>query len=386
MTKGIIIKNATLYLESKTIENGYLFIEDGKIIKISDVPFEMEGEVDVIDGAGLRVLPGFIDAHIHGAKGADTMDATSEALETMARVLPEEGTTSFLATTITQSHEQIERALENIASYTSKSGEATLLGAHLEGPFIHKDKKGAQPGQYIVPGNLALFEKWQQLAAGKIKTVTLAPECDEDGLIPYLYEAGVNVSAGHTTVNFADMKKAVSDGVRQVTHLANAMTGIHHRDVGAVGAAFLLEELAVEVIADEIHLSPEMLDISYRQIGSDRIILITDAMRAKSLAEGMYELGGQAVEVKDGRATLASGSLAGSIVTMIDNVRNMLRIPGVTLQDIVKMTAVNPAKQLKIYDKKGSIATGKDADLLVIDENIEIKYTICQGKVAYEER
>jgi len=385
MKKQILIQGATIYSEQEVFDCGDLLIENGIITAFGKTPIKVEEDVEIIDGTRLSVLPGFIDGHIHGAKGADTMDATKQALATIASVLPEEGTTSFLATTMTQSHDQIAQALENIASYKGQSGEATLLGAHLEGPFIHKAKKGAQPEQYIVPGNIALFEHWQQLAKGRIKTVTLAPECDEDGLIPYLYEAGVNVSAGHTTANYEDMKSAISKGVRQLTHLANAMSGIHHRDVGAVGAAFLLDALRVEVIADEVHLAPEMLAISFKQIGSNRLILITDAMRAKLFPNGTYDLGGQAVHVKETRATLADGTLAGSIVTMIDNVRNMMKVPGVTLTDVVKMTAMNPAKQLKIFDRKGSIQIGKDADLVVIDDDLNIKYTICQGMIAYKE-
>lgn len=383
--KKILIQAASLYTEQEVFDCGDLLIENGIITAFGKTPIKVEEDVEIIDGTRLSVLPGFIDGHIHGAKGADTMDATKQALATIASVLPEEGTTSFLATTMTQTHEQIAKALENIASYKGQDGEATLLGAHLEGPFIHKAKKGAQPEQYIVPGSIALFEHWQQLAKGKIKTVTLAPECDEDGLIPYLYEAGVNVSAGHTTANYEDMKSAISKGVRQLTHLANAMSGIHHRDVGAVGAAFLLDALRVEVIADEVHLAPEMLKISFKQIGSNRLILITDAMRAKLFPDGTYDLGGQGVHVKKNRATLADGTLAGSIVTMIDNVRNMMKIPGVTLTDVVKMTAVNPAKQLNVFDRKGSIQIGKDADLVIIDDDLNIKYTICQGMIAYKE-
>ncbi len=383
--KKILIQAASLYTEQEVFDCGDLLIENGIITAFGKTPIKVEEDVEIIDGTQLSVLPGFIDGHIHGAKGADTMDATKQALATIASVLPEEGTTSFLATTMTQTHEQIAKALENIASYKGQDGEATLLGAHLEGPFIHKAKKGAQPEQYIVPGSIALFEHWQQLAKGKIKTVTLAPECDEDGLIPYLYEAGVNVSAGHTTANYEDMKSAISKGVRQLTHLANAMSGIHHRDVGAVGAAFLLDALRVEVIADEVHLAPEMLAISFKQIGSNRLILITDAMRAKLFPDGTYDLGGQGVHVKKNRATLADGTLAGSIVTMIDSVRNMMKIPEVTLIDVVKMTAVNPAKQLNVFDRKGSIQIGKDADLVIIDDELNIKYTICQGMIAYKE-
>src|SRR5699024_3512528 len=163
---------------------------------------------------------------------------------------------------------------------------------HIEGPFIHPEKSGAHQTQYIIPTSRDLWKQWQYAAKGKIKTITIAPECDESNLISYLSDIGISVSLGHSTVNFQEVKPAVEEGVIHVTHLENEMTGIHHRDVGAVGAAFLLENLLVEIIADQVHLSLEMLEISYRQIGSSRMMLITDAMRAKGLQAGTYELGG----------------------------------------------------------------------------------------------
>lgn len=385
MTERILIENVHIFMEDKTIYNGYLLIEAGKIGNISEERIEVDVNVKRIDGSHLSVLPGFIDSHIHGAKGLDTMDATESALETIATYLPSEGTTSFVATTMTQSKAQIEKALINIGNYENKKHAATLLGAHLEGPFIHPEKSGAHQVQYIVPTSKALWNQWQQLAKGKIKTVTIAPECDEDNLIPYLSNKGMNVSLGHSTVGYAEVKSAVARGVKQMTHLANAMTGMHHRDVGAVGAAFLLDELAVELIADEVHLSLEMLEISYRQIGSNRMVLITDAMRAKGLKAGIYELGGQQVKVTNDRAELTDGTLAGSVQTMIGNVRTMLKLPHVTLRDIVKMTAENPAKQLNVFNEKGSITIGKDADLVLLNEKINIMYTICAGKIVYWE-
>ena len=271
----------------------------------------------VIDGSNLIAIPGFIDSHIHGAKGFDTMDATEQALDCIASSLPEEGTTSFLATTITQSQYNIEKALENISQYENKPGNAEILGVHLEGPFINKEKKGAQPEAYIIEPDVKLFKQWQRISNGLIKTITLAPECDQNNLISYLAKNRYNVSAGHSMATFEEIKESVLHGVRQLTHLCNAMTGIHHREVGALGAAFLLESLKSELIADEIHTSSEMLQIIYNNISSDRIILITDAMRAKSLKEGVYELGGQQVHVKDNRAILQDGTLAGSILRMM---------------------------------------------------------------------
>src|SRR5690625_4388347 len=294
----MIIQGATIYTENEKIEKGNMLIENGKIKTITTDAITQITEAKVIDGNGFNAIPGFIDGHIHGATGADTMDATVEALDTIARALPEEGTTSFLATTMTQSEANIDKALQNVANYRHQPNHAELVGIHLEGPFIHKNKKGAQHEEHIIDADVALFKKWQQLANGLIKVVTLAPERDKEGLVAYLSENNCIASAGHTNANFKEIENAVERGVCQLTHLCNAMNGIHHRDIGAVGAAIIIPELFVEVIADEIHLSPEMLQIVYQTIGSERILLITDAMRAKGLHDGTFELGGQRVDVK----------------------------------------------------------------------------------------
>lgn len=379
------IKNAKIYAEEKTF-NGSIVIKDGKIVELLEKEADIPEEAQVIDAKGLNVIPGFIDGHIHGAAGYDTMDATEEAIDQIANVLPEEGTTSFLPTTITQSPENIRKALENLADYKTKDGQAEVLGIHLEGPYIEKSKKGAQPEQYITKPNLEQFKEWQALSGNRIKTITMAPEQDEDGsFIRALFEDGINVSAGHTDAFFEDMKKAVKQGVRQLTHLCNAMNGIHHRDIGAVGSLFFLPELKGELIADGIHVNREMLQLIYNNTGSDRIILITDAMRAKGLQPGNYELGGQPVIVTEDRAQLESGSLAGSILKMDAGARLMLSLEGAKIEDIIKMASVNPAKQIGVYDRKGSITVGKDADLLLVDDALHIKKTFCRGFIAYEE-
>ncbi|HWL26600.1 MAG TPA: N-acetylglucosamine-6-phosphate deacetylase [Ureibacillus sp.] len=383
--KQILIQHATIYLEERVLEEASILLEQGIITGIweKEIP-EVSESTTVIDASNLHVIPGFIDAHIHGANGFDVMDATEEALEAISAFLPNEGVTSFLATTITQSPENIEKALMNAAAYRCKSHHAELLGVHLEGPFINKRKAGAQPEQYIEKPNLELFQRWQDIAKGKIKTITMAPELDQDGsFIRALVNDSVNVSAGHTDASFLEMKSAVSLGVRQLTHLCNAMNGIHHRDIGAVGAAFLISELQTEIIADGIHVSDDMLQIIYNNVGSDRIILITDAMRAKGLSPGNYDLGGQNVRVMDNRAVLEDGTLAGSIVNMRDAASRMLGLEGVTMRDIIKMTSTNVAKQLSIDDRKGIVAVGKDADLLLVDKNLNLHYTICRGQIAY---
>jgi N-acetylglucosamine-6-phosphate deacetylase len=380
----ILIKNATIYAEGEIIEKGSLLIKDGQIAGFfSQEPKELPEHLVVIDGTNAHLIPGFIDGHIHGANGADVMDATEESLEKIASFLPKEGTTSFLATTITQSPTNIEEALVNIAAFQNLPGHAEMIGVHLEGPFVEKKRAGAQPKQYILEPDLELFKKWQKLSGNSIKTITMAPEHDPDGsFIKELVAAGVNVSAGHTNTDFRGMKTAVTQGVRQVTHLCNAMSGIHHRDIGVVGAAFQLKELRGELIADGIHVSPEMMQLIFNNMQSERLILITDSMRAKGLAPGDYELGGQPVKVTEDRAVLADGTLAGSILKMNEGAQQMLKLEGVTISHIVEMASVNPARQIGVYERKGSLSIGKDADMLLVDDEMNIQYTICRGVIA----
>lgn len=385
----LYIKNATIYTEKDGVISGSILLVDGIIhsIHTEDMPaHELPKNTHIINAKSLNVIPGFIDGHIHGAAGADVMDGTTDALNIMAKALPKEGTTSFLATTITQAPENINKVLKNIAEYTTKPKHAEMLGVHLEGPFIEKEKAGAQPLKYIKKPNIKTFKKWQNISNNKIKTITLAPEHDKSReFMHYLSNSGVNISAGHTNINYEGMKEVVKYGVSQVTHLCNAMTGIHHRDIGVVGAAFYLSELRAELIADGIHVSKEMMQMIYDNVGSERLILITDAMRAKGLKPGTYDLGGQDVIVSEDRAKLPNGSLAGSILKMDEGARIMLQLRGVTLSHIIEMASINPAKQLNIFDKKGSILVNKDADLLIVDNDLRIKYTICRGAIAYKE-
>ncbi|WP_404454333.1 N-acetylglucosamine-6-phosphate deacetylase [Virgibacillus necropolis] len=385
----LIINNTRIYMENKIIEDGSIVIVNDKIQAIHHdkvTPADIPQHATVIDGTGKSLIPGFIDGHIHGANGADVMDATEAALDAISEVLPKEGTTSYLATTITQSKDSIESTLKNVANYPSKSGYAEVIGVHLEGPFIEKSKAGAQPLEHILKPDIDLYRQWQKAANNMIKTITMAPEHDPEGtFIKFLHQSGVNVSAGHTKSGFTDMNEAVKHGVRQVTHICNAMSGIHHRDIGVVGAALQNAELRAELIADGIHVSPEMMQLIYDNMGSERLILITDAMRAKCLNAGNYELGGQPVIVSTDRAVLEDGTLAGSILKMNDGVKNMLQLSQVAIGDIIEMASVNPAKQIGIFHKKGSIEAGKDADLLLVDETLTIHHTICRGTIAYKE-
>jgi N-acetylglucosamine-6-phosphate deacetylase len=391
LENSILITGIKVYAENQIVENGFIRIREGKITEIGQSEslsiHDVNREKRYVFPQGYSLLPGFIDVHIHGAGGSDTMDATPEALDTIAKTLPKEGTTSFLATTITQSSSAIGSALANAAEYIEKynsPGRSEILGIHLEGPFISPKRAGAQPKEHIVNPSVEVFKRWQEIAKGNIKLVTLAPE-EEGGLelTSYLREKNVIASIGHSDATFQEVDEAIRAGLSHTTHLFNQMRGLHHREPGVVGAAYLREELMTELIVDGIHVSPEMINLTYQQIGKDRLLLITDSIRAKWLTNGLYDLGGQDVTVTDGKAQLKDGTLAGSMLKMNDAFKNMISYSGASIQDVIKMTSVNPAKKLGIYQSKGSISVGKDADVVVLDENLEVVLTICLGKVAY---
>ncbi|MFV9510859.1 N-acetylglucosamine-6-phosphate deacetylase [Tepidibacillus sp. LV47] len=385
----LLLTNATVYAEEERIKQGYVLIEGETIVDIGPMSSrpDVNGATVIELNADHVVIPGFIDIHIHGASGADVMDATKEALQTMATVLPEEGTTSFLATTMTASFEQIELALQNVTHYiqfSNQPGEAEIIGIHLEGPFISPKRAGAQHPRNIVEPNIELFKKWQEIANGYIRLVTLAPE-EKNGLAltAYLKEHGVVASIGHSDAVYEQVKAAIQAGITHATHLFNGMRGIHHREPGVAGAVLMQDEVLCEIIVDGIHVAPEMVRFAYRNKGSDGLVLITDAMRAKCLGAGVYELGGQEVTVQGEQATLQDGTLAGSILKLKDAAKKMIEFTGCTLDDIIRMGSWNPAKQLGILDRKGSIRVGKDADLVVLNQQYGVVMTFCRGKLAY---
>ncbi|BBW95764.1 N-acetylglucosamine-6-phosphate deacetylase [Geobacillus icigianus] len=390
--KRWILKNAAVYAETGTIEQGYVLIEGEKVAAIgpmSSCPTDAGAEVIELSSQ-FSIVPGFIDVHIHGAAGADVMDATLKALHAMAKALPAEGTTSFLATTMTAPSEQIEAALRNVARYMAEAnrpGAAEVLGVHLEGPFLSPKRTGAQHPRHLVDPNVSLFQRWQEAAGGHIRLVTLAPE-REGGLelAAYLKQTGVIASIGHSDAVYDEVKAAIQAGVTHATHLFNGMRGIHHREPGVAGAVLMFEEVMCELIADGLHVAPPMVRLAYRNKGSEGLILITDAMRAKCLGDGRYELGGQEVTVRGQEARLADGTLAGSVLKLAEAIRRVLDYTGCTIEEVIRMASWNPAKQLGLLDRKGSLRSGKDADVVVLNERYEVMMTFCRGALAYRQR
>ncbi len=335
---------------------------------------------------GAIVLPGFIDQHIHGAGGADGMDATIADYETIAKTVAAEGTTSFVITTMTQSVENITKAMQAVKEY--REGEhdgARVVGIHLEGPFIAPAFKGAQPLDYVAQPSVEVFKAYNEASGNAIKIVTLAPEVEGAAeLIAYLTANGIVSSIGHTGAKCADIEKAIAQGASNVTHTYNAQTALHHREIGTVGSAMLYDELNCELIADTIHVSVPAMRLLIKNKPADKVSLITDAMRAKGIPDGVSELGGQVVYVKDGEARLADGTLAGSVLRMNRAVQNTVEKVGVPFTKAVDFATINPARMLGIDKETGSIAVGKRADFTVINENYDVLYTVSGGKVIYK--
>lgn len=332
------------------------------------------------------VVPGFIDLHIHGANGYDAMDTEPKAIESFALSLVQEGTTGFLPTTMTQTLENIISALSNISTYmnTQNPNAAQVLGIHLEGPFIHENAAGAQPKNCIIRPNTTTFKILEKASNFQIKKVSMAPDFDESlVLMDYLKQQNIVISIAHTKADYSHILKAIQHGASSLTHMYNAMTPLHHRDIGVVGAALLHDELNAELIFDKIHVSVPAAKLLLKNKGISGITLITDSMRAKYLDEGIYDLGGQSVHINQGEARLADGTLAGSILKMNDGYKHLVKDLGLSRIGASIISSLNPAKQLGLDKELGSISKHKKANLVIMDEQFNVIQTIIEGKIVY---
>ncbi|TAK74538.1 MAG: N-acetylglucosamine-6-phosphate deacetylase [Gammaproteobacteria bacterium] len=386
--KRCIISGAPIMSERKWVKDHAIVMEEG-IIKAL-IPADMAKHhlpaKHYEFPADHCVIPGFIDLHVHGTHGYDVMDGTEEALLAMSQALAAEGITGFLATTMTSDDERLEHALQTIAKTTIHQEKgAAVLGAHLEGPFIAPSKLGAHASDEVRLPDSELIKHWQAVANGHIKIVTLAPELPHAlSLIKQLNNMDIIASIGHTNATYEETCTAIAAGCTQATHLFNAMRGIHQREPGAVSALLLSDKIAAEIIVDGLHLHPAIIDLALRVKGRERILLVTDAMRAKCLGNGRYELGGQLVNVDAGKATLEDGTLAGSTLRMPQAVKNMADFTKCSLIDAISMASSNAAKVLKMDTRKGDIAIGKDADVVVLSPDFDVLLTLRAGKEIYK--
>ena len=364
--------NGKIILKNQILENKVL-VFDEKIIDIADsVPKDCE----VIDADGKYISPGLIDIHIHGNMGKDTMDSTDESIETISKSIMRHGVTSFLPTTMTMDKEHVYDALEVIKKAQNRKLEgAQVLGAHLEGPFINENYKGAQNEKFIINSKYEFIKEYKDV----IKVITYAPDFTRE----IKRCTDIVLSIGHSNANYDQAKEAINLGVTNVTHMFNAMTGLNHRDPGVVGAA-LTTNVYSELIADTIHINKDLFQFILNNKGKERLILITDSIEAGGLEDGNYSLGGQKVIVKGNEARLENGALAGSVLSLNKMVFNFLDNTNLKVNEAINLASLNPATSLGINDKKGSLEIGKDADIAVFDENLDCKMTLCLGEVVYK--
>lgn len=357
-----------------------LELEDGIIKEI--YPYN-EKEVTK-DYGDLRILPGFIDIHCHGAYGFDTNDADPEGLKKWAKGIVDEGVTSFLATTLTQSEEVLTNAVSNVAKVVEEGYEgAEILGIHFEGPYLNKAHKGAQPEEYCVKPNIEQFKRYQKAAHGLIKYITMAVENDEDyALTKYCSQNNVVVSIGHSNATYEQAVQAYAHGARSMTHVYNAMTPFTHRANGLVGGALRIRNMYGEIICDGNHSTLAALNNFFTSKGPDYSIMITDSLMCKGFPVGTkFDFGGQEVVIyPDGSAHLVeAGNLAGSTLNVNKGLKILIEDALVPVNYAINACTSNPARCLHVDDRKGTIGVGYDADLVVLDRDYEVVQTYCKG-------
>lgn len=375
----MLLKNAKVVNDQFDIVDAEVLIKGEKIEEIG-APGKLQDE-KVYDLTGCTIVSGFIDQHIHGCAGFDTGDATPEAIEGMSVHLATHGVTSFCPTTMTLPEGEIARILANVKKCMDDGvSGAYPQGVNMEGPYIAMSKKGAQNGAYVRNPDVEEFKRLYNGCGGIIKLVDIAAENEgADELIESVCSF-CTVSLAHTAANYEQAKHGFDLGISQVTHMFNAMSGLTHRAPGVVGAVMDDDKVRAELICDGFHINPAVLRIAFASLGEDRTIIVSDSMKAAGCPDGDYELGGQSVFVRNGKALLEDGTIAASTSNIHEEFKNLLEF-GIPFRQAIKSATINPARQLKVDDITGSIKEGKLADIVVLDANNDIKMVIIKGKV-----
>ncbi len=367
------IKNIQLFHSDGTIAPGTLEI-DGEYI-VSDA-----SDDQCIDGEGLLAIPGLVDIHHHGSMGKDLSQNDPKALDIMGRYLASQGITAYCPTSMAFSEEILTKTFSMVKDYEDQDDAAACLGINMEGPFLAMSKKGAQNPKYIMNADLGMFTRLNAASGGKIKVMTMAPELP--GSMDFIREASkvTKVSIGHSECDYDVAKEAIDAGVTHLTHIFNGMTPFTHREPGIVGAGAEDQRVVAELICDGVHIHPSAVRAVFKLFDNDRVVLVSDNMMAAGMEDGVYELGGQAVQVKGRSATLVEGnSLAGSVTNLMDCMRQAVAF-GIPKSTAIKAATINPAKAIGVDDRHGALAPGYYADVLLVDEDLQVQKIILRGK------
>jgi len=377
----MIIKNGKIFNEEEKFQIGDIHVKDGQISKIEYNGTDNANQIDeeVIDAAGLYVIPGMVDIHFHGCVGHDFCDGTKEAFDAITKYQAENGVTSISPATMTLSREELRKIFGAAGEYDNNSG-STIRGITMEGPFVSLKKKGAQNGAYIHKPDVDFYREMQDLCGNLIKQVAVAPEEDEDYAFTKEMSKETAISVAHTTAGYDIASKAFAYGANHVTHLFNAMPPYHHRDPGVIGAAFDDKKVFVELICDGVHIHPAVVRGMFAMFGADRICMISDSMMATGMSDGDYSLGGQAVKVCGKTATLADGTIAGSASNLHDCLKVAVKEMDIPLEEAVLACTKTPARSLGIDKECGSIGVGRAADMVILNENLDIVRVFIHGK------
>lgn len=370
----MVIKNVQVYGEDERFSWGEIAMEQGRFAAHADA-----SETEIIDGEGCYAIPGLVDIHFHGCMGDDFCDADAEAIARMAKYEASVGVTSICPATMTLEEEELHKIMRVAGSYQSKGG-AKLVGINMEGPFISEKKKGAQAAEHIRKCDCELYRALQEESGGLIRLVDIAPE--EEGAMAFIdtVKDEVVVSLAHTTADYNTALEAIKRGARHVTHLYNAMPPLNHRDPGVIGAARDERKCHVELICDGVHIHPSVVRATFAMFGAERVILISDSMRAAGMSDGRYTLGGQEVYVKGPKATLADGTIAGSATNLMECLRRAVNVMGIPLETAVACATKHPAREIGIYGLCGSITSGKAADLVLLDKDLRVRAVYVDGR------
>lgn len=366
----MIIKRGKVFQEDGNFLEQTLYVNDHRLVDKAE--YQDDGEV--IDAEGLLVLPGLVDIHSHGAAGEDFSDGNPEGLKKILQYEKRCGITSYCPTSMTFPKERLRQIFASIKGAQTEDG-ATVVGINMEGPFLDPAKKGAHVEKWIAAPDVAFVRELNQDADGLVRLVTLAPNMDgAEEFIKEMHEE-VCISLGHTAADYDCASRAMKLGAHHVTHLYNAMQPFGHRAPGLIGAAMDDPECMVELICDGYHIHPSAIRVAFRMFGPERVILISDSMRATGMENGTYELGGQEVTVKDRKAVLKDGTLAGSATNLYGCMCKAVEF-GIPLEQAIMAATANPARSIGIFNRVGSIRIGKQADLLLVSENLELKRVI----------